>query len=105
MKMLFVSNTRDPITPIENGRAAREMFKDAGLLVGDATGHTSLVTGNECVQREIRGFFNGGWKERKDGLGEVRCELEVGPFGVLVNVSLEGRGEWVGVSVGKKRLL
>lgn len=106
--MLLVSNTLDPITPIENGLEGRRLFQGAGLLVGDAAGHTSLVTANKCVQKEIGRFFSGSWKEGRDGgLGEVKCGVEAGPFGALVNVtgSLEARNYREGIWKGTKKLL
>ena len=99
--ILFVSNTRDPVTPIFNGRKGTRLFKDAQLLTIDGTGHTSISAQNTCGFAKINAFFQDGVLPGKDNF----CCLEAGPFNVTVAGGLEKRSDWVTIKEGMKNLL
>ncbi|KAF7331462.1 hypothetical protein MKEN_00024900 [Mycena kentingensis (nom. inval.)] len=58
--MLIVSNTMDPITPIENGLLVNSMMPESSrLIIQDGPGHVSLSMPTLCTQKLIRGYFAG----------------------------------------------
>ncbi|RDW58803.1 hypothetical protein BP6252_13279 [Coleophoma cylindrospora] len=106
--ILFVSNTFDPVTPIEDSRKMINYFKDAQLLTIDGIGvgvvqifpyfvfvsifltyasfiHTSQATNNSCASTKIGAYFQSGALPGESNF----CELEAGPFGVVIPGGLE----------------
>lgn len=76
-KMLIVSNTHDPITPLTSGRELNTLMGDSStLLVQKSAGHCSLGSVSVCTQRWYRRYF-------VDGLlpdDETLCEIDKGYF-------------------------
>ncbi|KAE9381133.1 alpha/beta-hydrolase, partial [Stipitochalara longipes BDJ] len=88
--MLFVSNTRDPITPVYNSQKWFHRFKDAQLLTLDAEGHTSGPTNNTCAFRKINAYFQNGTLPGDDNF----CALEIGPANVTLSRGIENVDGW-----------
>ncbi|KAH8597744.1 Alpha/Beta hydrolase protein [Bisporella sp. PMI_857] len=82
--ILFISNTRDPVTPIENGRNSTKLFKDSQLLTIDGSGNRNFLSS------DIAAYFQSG----KLPGDESFCALEAGPWKVSVPGGLESRGDW-----------
>ncbi|KAJ7022172.1 hypothetical protein C8F04DRAFT_1049147 [Mycena alexandri] len=58
--MLIVSNTMDPVTPIENGlRMNALMPNSTRLIIQDGPGHCSTATPTPCTENLVRGYFAG----------------------------------------------
>lgn len=58
--LLFVSNTADPVTPLNSGRIMHSKFPNSGLLVNDQAGHCSFSATNMCAYEKIRTYFQTG---------------------------------------------
>ncbi|KAF2416196.1 hypothetical protein EJ08DRAFT_703714 [Tothia fuscella] len=65
--ILFVSNTRDPVTPLMNARTMQGRFAPSGLLVQNADGHCSMSAPGICVAERVRRYFRSG-EIPEDGL-------------------------------------
>lgn len=87
--MLFVSNTFDPITPIDDGRKWVGEFEDAQLLTSDSAGHTTIDAQNLCAFAKINAFFQNGTLPGQENF----CPTEAGPFGVTLAGGLAKRSE------------
>ncbi|KAJ6535074.1 hypothetical protein B0H19DRAFT_437616 [Mycena capillaripes] len=58
--MLIVSNTMDPITPIESGlRINSLMPKSTRIIIQDGPGHCSTAIPTLCTTKLIRGYYAG----------------------------------------------
>ncbi|KAJ7198642.1 hypothetical protein C8J57DRAFT_1504457 [Mycena rebaudengoi] len=58
--MLIVSNTMDPITPIESGLRINSLMRDSTrLIIQDGPGHCSTATPTLCTTKLVRGYFEG----------------------------------------------
>ncbi|KAJ7923407.1 hypothetical protein B0H13DRAFT_2316597 [Mycena leptocephala] len=58
--MLVVSNTLDPITPIESGLRINSLMPDSTrLIIQDGPGHCSPAIPTLCTIKLVRGYFNG----------------------------------------------
>ncbi|KAF3046456.1 hypothetical protein E8E12_009594 [Didymella heteroderae] len=58
--ILFISNTADPVTPLNSGRIMHSKFPNSGLLVNDQAGHCSFSETNLCAYEKIRTYFQTG---------------------------------------------
>lgn len=58
--ILFVSNTADPVTPLNSGRIMQAKFPNSRLLVNDQAGHCSFSATNLCAYEKIRTYFQTG---------------------------------------------
>jgi hypothetical protein len=88
--VLFVSNTRDPVTPLVNAQKMRSVFGGSGLLVQEGDGHCSISAPGTCVAERIRRYFQEG-KLPEEGLV---CQVDRTPFEdaeVVVEMSDEKR--------------
>lgn len=85
--ILFVSNTIDPITPIQNGKKGARIFEGAELLTVEGTGHSVSATENKCAYSKINTFFQSGTLPGENNY----CALEMGPFNVTLTGPLEKR--------------
>ncbi|KUJ07981.1 alpha/beta-hydrolase [Mollisia scopiformis] len=94
--MLFVSNTRDPVTPVYNGQKWSHRFKGAQLLTVDGTGHTSPITKNTCAFQKIGNYFKTGELPGNDNF----CKLEVGPWNVTIPQGMENVNGWRDIQDG-----
>ncbi|KAJ8059894.1 hypothetical protein OCU04_011518 [Sclerotinia nivalis] len=82
--ILFVSNTYDPVTPIENSLASAPNYKNAQILTIDGMGHTSSATQNYCAFEKIATYFQTGKLPGNDSF----CPLETGTFNIILNGTL-----------------
>ncbi|KAK9426677.1 putative Peptidase S33 tripeptidyl aminopeptidase-like C-terminal domain-containing protein [Seiridium unicorne] len=83
--ILFVSNTYDSVTPIENSLSSVRNYKDAQVLVTDGMGHTTSATQNLCAYTKVATYFQTNALPGNDSF----CALETGPFGLILNGTLE----------------
>ena len=58
--ILFVSNSRDPITPIRSGLAQSRNFVNAGFIEQESEGHCSSAMVSLCTMRKIQAYFSHG---------------------------------------------
>ncbi|KAH6658109.1 hypothetical protein BKA67DRAFT_533283 [Truncatella angustata] len=82
--ILFVSNTYDAVTPIENSFSSAPNYKDAQVLVIDGMGHTVSAAQNYCGYAKIAAYFQSNALPGDDYF----CALEQGPFGIILNGTL-----------------
>ncbi|KAF3022556.1 hypothetical protein E8E14_012942 [Neopestalotiopsis sp. 37M] len=83
--MLFVSNTYDPVTPIENSIMSAPKYKNAQVLTVDGMGHGLSATFNTCAYTKMATYFQTDTLPGNDSF----CALELGPFGVVLNGTLK----------------
>ncbi|KAJ7032679.1 hypothetical protein C8F04DRAFT_1040285 [Mycena alexandri] len=58
--MLIVSNTMDPITPIESGLRINSLMPDSTrIIIQDGPGHCSTAIPTPCTMRLVREYFAG----------------------------------------------
>lgn len=76
--LLFVGNTRDPVTPRGNAIAMQKRFEGSRLLTLEADGHCSLAVPSACGEVVIRGYFNGD--AEGEGKETERCAANQRPF-------------------------
>ncbi|KAJ7485407.1 Alpha/Beta hydrolase protein [Mycena latifolia] len=58
--MLVVSNTMDPITPIESGLRINSLMPNSTrLIIQDGPGHGALAIPTPCTLKLVRGYFAG----------------------------------------------
>ncbi|KAF2120378.1 Alpha/Beta hydrolase protein [Lophiotrema nucula] len=74
--ILFISNTRDPVTPLRNGHLLNGLFAGSGLLTLNATGHCSLAQVSDCTAQYTRAYMANATLPPP---GTV-CEIDVIPF-------------------------
>ncbi|KAF2401920.1 hypothetical protein EJ06DRAFT_367904 [Trichodelitschia bisporula] len=74
--LLWLSSTRDPVTPLRNAYAMAARFPGSRVLVQDADGHSTLAQPGRCVARAVRAYFQRGEMPPPG----VVCELLGGPF-------------------------
>ncbi|GJE98455.1 alpha/beta hydrolase [Phanerochaete sordida] len=58
--LLLISNTLDPVTPIQSGRKMSQGFHGSVLLQQNSTGHSSLSGFSTCTALAIRAYFQAG---------------------------------------------
>jgi hypothetical protein len=81
--ILFISNTIDPATPIDNSIKWSPQFSGSQILTIEAVGHTTLAANNSCASSKIGTFFQTG---ELPGVGTV-CKAEAGAFGIVTDLS------------------
>ncbi|KLO10606.1 hypothetical protein SCHPADRAFT_999478 [Schizopora paradoxa] len=60
-KILIVSNTADPVTPIASGKLVHKLLADSSaLLVQNSPGHCSLAVGSLCTMKAFRKYYDSG---------------------------------------------
>ncbi|KAF2099798.1 hypothetical protein NA57DRAFT_55739 [Rhizodiscina lignyota] len=92
--ILFVSNTYDPVTPIENSFSSAPNYKDAQVPTVDGMGHTSSSSYNLCGFAKVRAYFQTNQLPGNDSF----CPLEAGPFNIILNGTLKASIERAGLS-------
>ncbi|TVY93057.1 Tripeptidyl aminopeptidase [Lachnellula willkommii] len=100
--LLFLSNTRDPVTPLYAGVKMAQKFVDAGLVEQKSEGHCSLAAVSSCTTKKIKAYFREGKvpphpvksdKGLFDGKWE-KCEAESWPWHPYdPEVSIADKGE------------
>ncbi|KAK7030376.1 hypothetical protein VNI00_014120 [Paramarasmius palmivorus] len=77
-KILVISNTADPITPLSSGVLVNSLLPDSSVLaIQDGPGHCSTSFPSECIRQIQRDYFAG----RLPKNGTV-CKVEKGAFAV-----------------------
>jgi TAP-like protein len=74
--ILWLSNTRDPVTPLRNAQKMSKKFPGSVVFGQDGDGHCTIASPSSCTIRGIRSYFQG------TGLPEgIVCKPDVGLFG------------------------
>lgn len=58
--ILWISNTADPVTPLNSGRIMARRFPGSVVMVQDSPGHCSLSTPTPCTIKIARDYFQTG---------------------------------------------
>ncbi|KAL1303080.1 hypothetical protein AAFC00_006524 [Neodothiora populina] len=58
--ILFIGNTLDPVTPLDNAQRMAENYRGSSLLVQDSEGHTSWSSPSLCTAKVARTYFQTG---------------------------------------------
>ena len=74
--ILWLTNTRDPVTPIANARRMAKRFPGSVLFGQDADGHCTIAQPSRCVAKGIREYFQTGHLPK----GEIACAPDRGIF-------------------------
>ena len=92
--ILFVSNTRDPITPMRSGLEQSRKFANAGFIEQRGEGHCSSSMVSLCTMSKIRAYLSKGvvpepprFDHANDAQGGLSgnwttCEVDQRPWGV-----------------------
>lgn len=89
--ILWMSNTRDPVTPLADAQAMAASFPGSVLFGQDADGHATLAAPSRCTARGTRAYFQSGKLPTK-GMG---CKPDRGMFdydGQGQEAEVEGEG-------------
>lgn len=105
--LVFVSNSRDPVTPLSSGLRQVQKFVDAGFIEQISEGHCSISSVSICTLTKIQGYFSKGvvpdkpvFDSPEDGslAGKwTTCEIDQRPFNVLWEVGKFYSAEEVGL--------
>ena len=78
--ILLVSNTFDPVTPIDAAvDTQRRCGESASLLIQNGFGHCSLAQPSKCIAKHIRRYFTDGILPANG----TKCESDQGDLAVL----------------------
>ena len=58
--IVVIGTTGDPATPYESAEALASQLESGVLLTREGDGHTAYLSGNECIQRAVDGYFVDG---------------------------------------------
>ncbi|KAJ6632281.1 hypothetical protein B0H10DRAFT_1937936 [Mycena sp. CBHHK59/15] len=95
--MLIVSNTMDPITPIESGLRINSLMRDSTrIIIQDGPGHCSTAIPTLCTMKLVRGYYAGELPENG-----TRCSTSYDFFPDL----LRKDADLVGLDKDDRRLL
>jgi len=75
--ILWLSNTRDPVTPLRNAEKMSTQFPGSVVFVQDADGHCTISQPSLCVMNGYRKYFQTGELPK----GDVKCKPDQGLFG------------------------
>ncbi|KAL3420216.1 Tripeptidyl aminopeptidase 2 [Phlyctema vagabunda] len=75
-RILFVGNTRDPVTPLASAKYMAEKFSGSAVLVQDCAGHGYNAAPSRCREEVVRKYFDTGEVESD----VVECAVEKVPF-------------------------
>ncbi|KAI0651010.1 alpha/beta-hydrolase [Trametes meyenii] len=80
-KVLIVSNTFDPVTPLFSAESTSRLLGDNAVLVRqDAFGHTSISEPSQCLNQITLAYFtNGSLPEDNNTVCEVDADFELFP--------------------------
>ena len=74
--ILWLSNTRDPVTPLRNAIKMSKKFGGSVVFGQDADGHCTIAQLSSCIILGVRGYFQQGILP----VGEIACKPDWGPF-------------------------
>jgi hypothetical protein len=74
--LLWLSNTRDPVTPLRNARKMAARFPGSIVFGQNADGHCTLAQASRCVAKGVREYFQTG----KLPEGDIGCVPDRGLF-------------------------
>ncbi|KAL9119270.1 MAG: hypothetical protein Q9187_004176 [Circinaria calcarea] len=83
--ILFVSQSFDPVTPLEYAFRASKLFPGSTVLETLGYGHCTMALPSLCTARHIRRYFQTGHLPPH----RQKCAIDVAPFGLHRNVSLD----------------
>jgi hypothetical protein len=100
--ILWMSNTRDPVTPLADAQAMAAAFPGSVLFGQDDDGHATVAAPSRCIARGPRAYFQTGRLPTK-GMG---CRPDRGMFdydeqGQEAEVDGEGEDAELGRAVDK----
>jgi hypothetical protein len=78
--ILFLSNSRDPVTPLRNAEKMSKKFPGSVVFGQDADGHCTISDPSMCVTKGIREYFHHGRLPK----GGIACKPDrsvFDPFG------------------------
>lgn len=73
--LLILSQSFDPICPLESARVARSIFEGSRIVEIKGYGHCSTATQSSCTAKHVRDFLDKGILPSED----VECEVD-GPY-------------------------
>ncbi|KAI4212385.1 MAG: hypothetical protein LQ351_004955 [Letrouitia transgressa] len=76
--VLFVGNTADPYTPLQNAKSMSRKFRNSRVLTVNAVGFTSLQYTSECRVKVVAAYLNNNVLPARDAV----CQQDDPPFGV-----------------------
>jgi hypothetical protein len=94
--IVFLSTTRDPVTPLRNAVKMSKRFGGSVVFGQDADGHCTISQPSECVAKGVRRYFQTGQLP----VGGMACKPDVGPFDRLP----DEKGLYSELSMAIKRL-
>lgn len=70
-KLLVLSTTYDPVTPLTSARVARRTFQGSRIVEVKGYGHCSLAVESDCARDKVRAFLKHGSLPDED----VKCDV------------------------------
>ncbi|KAL8917335.1 MAG: hypothetical protein Q9208_008005 [Pyrenodesmia sp. 3 TL-2023] len=81
--LLFLSNLRDPITPLQDALNSSAIFADSVVLRANMSGHTTAAAPCKCANQAVYDYFNSEKLPRP----ETICQADVLPFGIVPTIT------------------
>ncbi|KAJ5619144.1 hypothetical protein N7510_003128 [Penicillium lagena] len=76
--ILFIGNSLDPVTSLDNAKKMSQKFPGSGLIQQKSEGHLSLAAPSLCTAKAVRGYFQTGILPTRGML----CPVYDKPFGL-----------------------